>query len=131
MAHALHFPPLFITQSLRDKAGELRSDLDTPILRLVTADEDGFTDITLGVAKGDISKEAVTQFFRDADAEIDFGDGTAAPAAAAEPGLTLRAAGAGERSGATPTRTRLSCSSTSVSTTAGRSFACDMPSNSS
>ena len=41
MAHAVHFPPLFITQSLRDKAGELRSDLDTLILRLMTADEDG------------------------------------------------------------------------------------------
>ena len=41
MAHTLSIPPLFITQSLRDKAGELRSDLDTLLLRLMTADEDG------------------------------------------------------------------------------------------
>ena len=40
MAHALHIPPLFITQSLRHKAGELRSDLDTLILRLMTADDE-------------------------------------------------------------------------------------------
>ena len=41
MAHTLSIPPLFIPQSLRDKAGELRGDLDTLILRLMTADEEG------------------------------------------------------------------------------------------
>lgn len=40
MAHALRIPPLFITQSLRDRAGELRRELDTLLLRLMAADDE-------------------------------------------------------------------------------------------
>lgn len=40
MAHALRIPPLFITESLRDRADELRSGLDRLMLRLMTADDE-------------------------------------------------------------------------------------------